>query len=91
MNMDENLENISDDSFNKHFKYLLTTICLVGIGYTCLTSGFKELKKNRDKIKNYEWVEKDLNRNGINEKYYFIDGERFFYEIDGKKLEDKFE
>ena len=26
-------------------------------------------------------------QNGINEKYYFIDGERFFYEIDGKKLD----
>jgi len=32
--------------------------------------------------------ERDLNGNGIPEKFYEIDGKRYFLEIDGKNIED---
>ena len=36
----------------------------------------------------YELVVQDLNGNGTPEKFYEVNGKKFFLEIDGKNLED---
>lgn len=39
--------------------------------------------------KGYIYREQDLNNNGVPEKFYEIDGRKYFLEIDGQRLEDK--
>ena len=81
---DDNYEKDTDNYMNKYFNGLLGVLCIVGLGYALLTSGHKKPVKNREIIKSYQWAEKDLNGDGIKEKFYNIDGEKYFYEIDGK-------
>jgi len=41
------------------------------------------------KVENgYILKEQDLNSNGINEKYFQVNGKKYFLEIDGKNLND---
>ena len=53
-----------------------------------------EMEKKRAEIDmirtrpQYELNVQDLNGNGLPEKFYEINGKRFFLEIDGKNLED---
>ena len=93
MKYEEDLDSESEVNF-KPLWYIMgvTGLCSLLLNfYTIKRDNVERYNVGKPKIKDYKWAEKDLNGDGIKEKFYNIDGEKYFYEIDGKNLEDKFE
>ena len=101
----ENLRKILDDNMMEHIKEIMVGagifgivgLVIGGLYYGMIKTGVananalkavSELQKTKIE-KSYILQEKDLNNNGIPEKFYEINGQKYFLEIDGKTLEDK--